>query len=108
MRALAHHACAGRPRHAPSRAQGKVQTEAKGKITIPDLSEETYDDLEMTVTLDDETNAKVCVRRAALPRGPRPADARRAPRDQCSSAAAVILSSARCGGAVRLKAVGVA
>lgn len=39
------------------RAQGKVATEAKGKIKIPDLSEETWDDLELTVTCDDETNA---------------------------------------------------
>jgi len=37
--------------------EGKVATEAKGKIKIPDLSEETYDDLEMTVTCDDETGA---------------------------------------------------
>jgi len=37
---------------------GKMVTEAKGKIKIPDLSEETYDDLEMTVTCDDETGAK--------------------------------------------------
>ena len=29
-------------------AEGKVQTEAEGKVKIPDLSEETYDDLEMT------------------------------------------------------------
>jgi len=35
---------------------GKVVTEAKGKIKIPDLSEETFDDLEMTVTLEDEMN----------------------------------------------------
>jgi activator of HSP90 ATPase len=34
---------------------GKVVAEAKGKIKIPDLSEETWDDLEMTVTCDDET-----------------------------------------------------
>lgn len=38
-------------------ADGKVVTEAKGKIKIPDLSEETWDDLEMTVTCDDETSA---------------------------------------------------
>jgi len=37
---------------------GKTKTEAKGKITIPDLSEETYDDLEMTVTCDEETAEK--------------------------------------------------
>merc|ERR1719230_1023385 len=36
---------------------GKVIAEAKGKVKIPDLSEETYDDLEMTVTLDDEKAA---------------------------------------------------
>jgi len=38
-------------------AEGKVVAEAKGKIKIPDLSEETWDDLEMTVTCDDETSA---------------------------------------------------
>ena len=32
--------------------------EAKGKIKVPDLSEETYDDLEVTVICDDETDAK--------------------------------------------------
>ena len=32
--------------------------EAKGKVKIPDLSEETYDDLEMTVTLEEESNEK--------------------------------------------------
>lgn len=37
-------------------ADGAVITEAKGKIKIPDLSEETFDDLEMTVTCDDEKN----------------------------------------------------
>lgn len=37
---------------------GKAMTEAKGKIKIPDLSEETYDDLEMSVTCDEESNAK--------------------------------------------------
>ena len=35
-----------------------MKTEAKGKITIPDLSEETYDDLEMTVACDEETADK--------------------------------------------------
>ena len=30
-------------------ATGGVAAEAKGKIKVPDLSEETYDDLEMTV-----------------------------------------------------------
>jgi len=38
--------------------EGKVVAEAKGLITIPDLSEETYDDLEMTVVCDEETNEK--------------------------------------------------
>jgi activator of HSP90 ATPase len=38
-------------------AEGKVVTEAKGSIKIPDLSEETWDDLEMTVVCDDETSA---------------------------------------------------
>jgi len=38
---------------------GKVAVEASGKIKIPDLSEETYDDdMEMTVSCDDETNSK--------------------------------------------------
>jgi len=38
--------------------EGKVVTEAKGKVKIPDLSEETYDDLEMDVTCEDENNEK--------------------------------------------------
>lgn len=38
-------------------AEGKVVTEAKGSIKIPDLSEETWDDLEMTVVCDDESSA---------------------------------------------------
>jgi len=38
---------------------GKAAVEASGKIKIPDLSEETYDDdMEMTVLCDDETGAK--------------------------------------------------
>jgi len=37
---------------------GKVAAEASGHIKIPDLSEETFDDLEMTVVCDDETTAK--------------------------------------------------
>ena len=40
------------------RAQGKSKVDAKGKVKIPDLSEETYDDLEMTVTLEEESDAK--------------------------------------------------
>ena len=39
-------------------AKGKVTAEAAGHIKIPDLSEETYDDLEMTVLCDEETDAK--------------------------------------------------
>merc|ERR1719310_270828 len=39
--------------------QGKVVAEGAGHIKIPDLSEETYDDLEMTVVCDDETKAKL-------------------------------------------------
>jgi len=39
-------------------AEGGTKLEAKGKVKIPDLSEETYDDLEMTVTVEDETDAK--------------------------------------------------
>lgn len=42
----------------PLAAQGKVKTEAKGKVTIPDLSEETFEDLEMTVACDDENSEK--------------------------------------------------
>ena len=38
-------------------ADGKMLTEASGKVKIPDLSEETYDDLEMSVTCDDEADA---------------------------------------------------
>ena len=43
---------------APRGPQGGTKLEAKGKVKIPDLSEETYDDLEMTVTVEDETDAK--------------------------------------------------
>lgn len=39
-------------------SQGKTKVEAKGKIKIPDLSEETFADLEMTVLCDDETAEK--------------------------------------------------
>ena len=38
--------------------QGKVKASAKGRVKIPDLSEETYDDLEMTVAVEEETDAK--------------------------------------------------
>lgn len=40
-------------------AEGKLKAEAAGHIKIPDLSEETYDDLEMTIVLDDETKDKI-------------------------------------------------
>jgi len=43
---------------------GKVVAEAKGKIKIPDLSEETFDDLEMTVDCEDMTNAKAPLKEA--------------------------------------------
>ncbi|EOD16373.1 hypothetical protein EMIHUDRAFT_436574 [Emiliania huxleyi CCMP1516] len=39
-------------------ASGGTAVEAKGRIKVPDLSEETYDDLEMTVLCDEETDAK--------------------------------------------------
>merc|ERR1719502_2172753 len=45
-------------------AEGKVSAEASGHVKIPDLSEETYDDLEMTVVLDDETKAKLPLKEA--------------------------------------------
>ena len=35
-----------------------VAAAAKGRGKIPDLSEETYDDLEMTVAVEEETDAK--------------------------------------------------
>ena len=44
--------------------QGKVVAEGAGHIKIPDLSEETYDDLEMTVVCDDETKAKLPLKEA--------------------------------------------
>jgi activator of HSP90 ATPase len=44
--------------------QGKVCAEAKGHIKIPDLSEETYDDLEMTIVCDEETKAKLPLKEA--------------------------------------------
>lgn len=44
--------------------QGKVQTEAKGKVTIPDLSEETVGDLELTVSCDDENASKRVLKEA--------------------------------------------
>jgi len=43
---------------------GKVKTEAAGHIKIPDLSEETFDDLEMTVVLDDEKKDKMPLKEA--------------------------------------------
>ena len=48
---------------------GSVIAEAKGKIKIPDLSEETYDDLEMTVTCDDESNAMRPLKEAMRTKG---------------------------------------
>merc|ERR1719478_1406939 len=45
-------------------AEGKVIAEGAGHVKIPDLSEETYDDLEMTVVLDDEAKAKMPLKEA--------------------------------------------
>merc|ERR1719502_678331 len=50
-------------------AEGKVVAEGSGFIKIPDLSEETYDDLEMTVVLDDETKAKLPLKEAMRKEG---------------------------------------
>lgn len=50
-------------------ADGKVVTEAGGMVKIPDLSEETYDDLEMTTVLDDETKAKLPLKEAMCTTG---------------------------------------
>jgi len=50
-------------------ADGKVCAEASGQIKIPDLSEETYDDLEMNVLLDDETKAKLPLKEAMRKQG---------------------------------------
>merc|ERR1719502_830161 len=43
---------------------GKVKAEAAGHVKIPDLSEETYDDLEMNVVLDDEKKNKLPLKEA--------------------------------------------
>ena len=51
------------------RAQGKSKVDAKGKVKIPDLSEETYDDLEMTVTLEEESDAKRALKEAVRLKG---------------------------------------
>jgi len=48
---------------------GKVQLEAKGKIKVPDLSEETFDDLEMTVVCDEETDAKRAIKEVIRVKG---------------------------------------
>jgi len=39
-------------------ASGGTAVEGKGRIKVPDLSEETHDDLEMTVLCEEETDAK--------------------------------------------------
>jgi len=39
-------------------SDGATLADATGKVKIPDLSEETYDDLEMTVECEEETSAK--------------------------------------------------
>jgi len=43
---------------------GKVKAEGSGHVKIPDLSEETYDDLEMTIVLDDEKKDKMPLKEA--------------------------------------------
>mmetsp|Transcript_30887 Transcript_30887/g.80662 ORF Transcript_30887/g.80662 Transcript_30887/m.80662 type:complete len:271 (+) Transcript_30887:343-1155(+) len=53
----------------PSCIQGELKTEAKGKIKIPDLSEETYDDLEMTTTCEEESSAKAPLKEAMRKEG---------------------------------------
>merc|ERR1719502_755513 len=45
-------------------AEGKVVADGSGHVKIPDLSEETYDDLEMTVVLDDEKKNKMPLKEA--------------------------------------------
>ena len=54
---------------AVSCAQGKTKVDAKGKVKIPDLSEETYDDLEMTVTVEEESDAKRALKEAVRLKG---------------------------------------
>merc|ERR1719261_1562322 len=44
--------------------QGKTVVEATGSVKIPDLSEETYDDLEMTVVCDEENGKKAPLKEA--------------------------------------------
>lgn len=50
-------------------AEGKTKVEAKGKVKIPDLSEETYDDLEMTVSLEEESSEKRALKEAVRLKG---------------------------------------
>jgi len=50
-------------------AEGKTKVDAKGKVKIPDLSEETYDDLEMTVTVEEESDAKRALKEAVRVKG---------------------------------------
>merc|ERR1719502_748710 len=45
-------------------AEGKVVADGSGHVKIPDLSEETYDDLEMTIVLDDEKKNKMPLKEA--------------------------------------------
>lgn len=70
---------------------GKVVTEAKGKIKIPDLSEETYDDLEMTVDCEEETAAKRPLKEAM-----RTAGCKRV-REQCMSFVKTLRESVNSG-----------
>ena len=46
-----------------------MKVDAKGKVKIPDLSEETYDDLEMTVTVEEESDAKRALKEAVRVKG---------------------------------------
>ena len=48
---------------------GKVLCDGAGHVKIPDLSEETYDDLEMTIVLDDETKDKLVLKEAMRKEG---------------------------------------
>jgi len=50
-------------------AEGNTKVEAKGKVKIPDLSEETFDDLEMAVTLEEESDAKRALKEAVRLKG---------------------------------------
>lgn len=55
-------------------------------MKIPDLSEETYDDLEMTVTCDEETRAKAPLKEKVRKEPPRDGGS------PCNSSSSVITS----------------